>query len=136
MAGTEFGRSRQGGSAERSERSSNDFSGIPERSCGCLCQRNYQAYCARTILTYFESFEFVFKTHLLMKVLEWTFTLSRSLQMRDRFMVNGIHLIDMTKDCLDQKLVDHGWETLLKDVTSFCAMTSKSVIWMIFTSQF
>ncbi|PUZ45429.1 hypothetical protein GQ55_8G222800 [Panicum hallii var. hallii] len=60
-------------------------------------------------------------THLLMKVLGCTFNLSRSLQRRDRFLVNGIHLIGVTKECLDEVRGDHGWETLLNDVTTFCA---------------
>lgn len=95
-----------------------------------------EAVNARTILIYFESFEFVFMTHLLMEVLGCTFTLSRSLQRRDWFIVNGIHLINVTKECLDKVRVDHGKHYLKMSLVFVRSMTSKSLVWMIFTSQF
>jgi hypothetical protein len=58
--------------------------------------------------------------HFLKKVLGYTFILSRSLQMRDQFMVNGIQLIDTSKELLGLLRGDDQWETLLKDVTNFC----------------
>jgi hypothetical protein len=89
------------------------------------------------ILVYIESFEFVFMAHFLKKVLGYTFILSRSLQMRDQFMVNGIQLIDISKELLGLLRGDDQWETLLKDVTNFCVKHDMKVPeWMIFVSQF
>ena len=73
------------------------------------------------MLIYFESFEFVFMTHMLKNVLGYTYTLNRCLQMRDSFMVNGIKLIDITKHQLEKMLGDDELENFLKDVTTFCA---------------
>jgi hypothetical protein len=80
-----------------------------------------EAVNALKILIYFESFEFVFMTHMLMDVLGCTSILNRCLQMRDSFMVNGIEIIDITKCRLDKMLGDDKWEKNLKDVTTFCA---------------
>ena len=73
------------------------------------------------MLIYFESFEFVFMTHMLKNVLGCTYTLNRCLQMRDSFMVNGIELIDTTKEQLEIMQGNDEWEKILKDVTTFCA---------------
>ena len=80
-----------------------------------------EAVNSRKILIYFESFEFVFMTHMLMDVLGYTYALNRSLQMRDSFMINGIKLIDTTKHQLEKMLGDDELENFLKDVTTFCA---------------
>ena len=101
------------------------------------CTEGMEAVKARKILAYFESFEFVFMTRLLFNVLGHTHNLSRCFRIfRDDFMANAIDLIGLSKNQLYKLCGNEGWETLLKDVTSFCVMTSKSVIWMIFTSQF
>ncbi|RLM70279.1 hypothetical protein C2845_PM17G12990 [Panicum miliaceum] len=86
------------------------------------CTQGMEAVKARKILAYFESFEFVFMTHLLLNVLGYTRDLSRCLRIfRDDFMANGIDLIGLSKNQLYKLRGNNGWDTFLKDVTSFCA---------------
>ena len=58
---------------------------------------------------------------MLKNVLGCTYTLNRCLQMRDSFMVNGIELIDTTKEQLEIMQGNDEWVNFLKDVTTFCA---------------
>lgn len=79
-----------------------------------------EAIQAQTMLTSFESFEFVFMAHLMLTIFGYTDDLSNALQKRDQDIVNAIDLIYLTKTQLQLLWEDDGWETFLNDVTSFC----------------
>ncbi|KAL6648571.1 hypothetical protein ACP70R_012795 [Stipagrostis hirtigluma subsp. patula] len=79
---------------------------------------------AQTILTTFESFEFVFMAHLMQTIFGFTTDLSHALQKRDQDIVNAIDLIFLTKLQLQQLREDVGWEDFLKEVESFCVKHS------------
>jgi hypothetical protein len=85
------------------------------------CTQGIEAVNARKLLAYFQSFEFVFMIRLLLNIMGYTAHLSRCFRLsRDDFMVNGIGCIDISKDLLYELHGDDGWETLIKEVTSFC----------------
>jgi hypothetical protein len=75
---------------------------------------------AQTMLTIFDSFEFVFMAHLMQNVLGYTADLNHALQKRDQDIVNAVELIYLTKIQLQQMREDDGWDEFLKDVHSFC----------------
>lgn len=75
---------------------------------------------AQTMLTIFDSFEFVFMAHLMRNVLGYTADLNHALQKRDQDIVNAVELIYLTKIQLQQMREDAGWDEFLKDVHSFC----------------
>jgi hypothetical protein len=75
---------------------------------------------AQTMLTIFDSFEFVFMAHLMQNVLGYTADLNHALQKRDQDIVNAVELIYLTKIQLQHMREDDGWDEFLKDVYSFC----------------
>uniref|UniRef100_A0A453ISC7 DUF4371 domain-containing protein n=1 Tax=Aegilops tauschii subsp. strangulata TaxID=200361 RepID=A0A453ISC7_AEGTS len=79
-----------------------------------------EAMLAETMLTYFESFDFVFMAHLLQTIFGHTNDLSRALQKKDQDIVNAVELIHLTKIQLQLLRDDGGWETFLEEVTSYC----------------
>ncbi|KAL5716165.1 hypothetical protein ACHQM5_017892 [Ranunculus cassubicifolius] len=65
------------------------------------------------------TFDFVFKLHMMRKVLGITNNLSKCLQMKDQDIVNAMRLVNLCKDRF-KALRSSGWEDLLLEVTSFC----------------
>jgi hypothetical protein len=87
---------------------------------------------AQTMLTIFDSFEFVFMAHLMENVLRYTADLNHALQKRDQDIVNAVDLIYLTKIQLQQMREDDGWDEFLKDVHSFLtSIRSKFLAWII-----
>ncbi|XP_021852662.2 uncharacterized protein [Spinacia oleracea] len=75
---------------------------------------------AQAIMEKFESFEFIFMTHLMLEIFGYTEFLSQSLQRKDQNIVNAMALVSLTKERL-QKMRDHKWEVFFQNVCSFCA---------------
>ncbi|XP_052146816.1 uncharacterized protein LOC127765887 isoform X3 [Oryza glaberrima] len=90
--------------------------------------QNAEAIQAQTMLESFESFEFIFMAHLLLAIFGYSDDLSNALQKRDQDIVNAIELIYDTKMQLQLLREDDGWESFLKDVTSFCAKHGIKVV--------
>jgi hypothetical protein len=84
--------------------------------------RSFGAECAnaQTVLTIFQSYEFVFMAHLMQTVLGFTADLNHALQKRDQDIVNAVELILLTKFQLNQLRQDPGWDDFLQEVQSFC----------------
>jgi hypothetical protein len=82
--------------------------------------RSAEAIGAQTMLTSFESFEFVFMLHLLQEIFGYSDALCNALQRRDQDIVNAIDLLSTTKQELQNLRDDHGWNAFLQEVTSFC----------------
>ena len=84
--------------------------------------RSQNAECsqAQTMLTIFQSYEFVFMAHLMQTVLGFTADLNYALQKKDQDIVNAVELISLTKLQMHQLREDTGWEDFLKEVDSFC----------------
>jgi hypothetical protein len=57
---------------------------------------------AQTMLTIFDSFEFVFRAHLMQNVLGYTADWNHALQKRDQDIINAVELIYLTKIQLQQ----------------------------------
>lgn len=74
---------------------------------------------AHGLLSYFQSFEFVFNLHMMIHLLGLTDSLSMALQRRDQDILNAMSLVKSTKRQL-QKFRDDGWNSLLVKVSSFC----------------
>jgi hypothetical protein len=79
-----------------------------------------EAVGAQTMLTVFESFEFVFMLHLLAEIFGHTDLLNQALQRRDQDIVNAIAMLDITKQELLNLREDSGWEHFPEDVKAFC----------------
>lgn len=65
------------------------------------------------------TFDFVFKLHMMRKVLGITNALSKSLQMKDQDIVNAMRLVNLCKERF-KTLREGGWDDLLLEVTTFC----------------
>ncbi|XP_021766668.1 zinc finger MYM-type protein 1-like [Chenopodium quinoa] len=75
---------------------------------------------AITVMSTFESFEFVFMIHLMSEIFGQTDKLCQALQRGDQDIVNAMSFVTLTKEQL-QQMRDHGWEEFLHLVLSFCA---------------
>ncbi|XP_021719880.1 zinc finger MYM-type protein 1-like [Chenopodium quinoa] len=75
---------------------------------------------AITVMSTFESFEFVFMIHLMSEIFGQNDKLCQALQRGDQDIVNGMSFVTLTKEQL-QQMRDHGWEEFLHLVLSFCA---------------
>ncbi|XP_021759793.1 zinc finger MYM-type protein 1-like [Chenopodium quinoa] len=73
---------------------------------------------AITIMSTFESFEFVFMIHLMSEIFGQTDILCQALQRGDQDIVNAMAFVTLTKERL-QNMRDHGWEDFLHLVISF-----------------
>ena len=82
--------------------------------------RSVEAIGAQTMLTSFESFEFVFMLHLLQEIFGYSDALCNALQKRDQDIVNAIDLLSVTKQELQNLREDRGWKAFLEEVNSFC----------------
>ncbi|XP_028100920.1 zinc finger MYM-type protein 1-like [Camellia sinensis] len=75
---------------------------------------------ANVLLDSIQSFEFVFNLHLMMRtILAITNELSQALQRKDKYIVNAMNLVQVSKRRL-QMMRESGWTSLLDDVSSFC----------------
>ncbi|PIN22669.1 hypothetical protein CDL12_04614 [Handroanthus impetiginosus] len=73
---------------------------------------------ASSLLDAISSFDFIFKLHLMWKVLGITNELSQALQRKDQDIVNAMKLVKISKDQL-QKMREEKWDSLLIGVFSF-----------------
>ncbi|XP_071721677.1 uncharacterized protein, partial [Rutidosis leptorrhynchoides] len=69
------------------------------------------------------SYEFVFTLHLVMKVLEITDLLCRTLQLKSQDILNAMDVVKSTKTMI-RELRDEGWADLIKNVNTFCESIS------------
>ncbi|XP_076899643.1 uncharacterized protein LOC143553548 [Bidens hawaiensis] len=74
---------------------------------------------AHGLHVYIKSFNFVFYLHLMKYILGVTNTLSQALQRKDQDIMNAVELVRSTKKALENYRLE-GFDSLLKDVTSFC----------------
>ena len=74
---------------------------------------------ANVLLDLLQPFEFVFNLHLMSSILGITNELSQTLQRKDQDIVNGMTLVQVSKQRL-QMMRESGWSCFLNDVTSFC----------------
>ncbi|CAN0903193.1 Zinc finger MYM-type protein 1 [Linum grandiflorum] len=82
---------------------------------------------ASLVLIQLEDFEFAFMLKLMICVLAITNELSTSLQNKDQYIVNAVHLVDISKRRL-QNMRDSGWEQQFQEVIEFCAQESIEVL--------
>ncbi|XP_016463847.1 uncharacterized protein LOC107786863 [Nicotiana tabacum] len=67
-----------------------------------------------------KAFEFIFLLHLMLKVLIMSNELSKALQKKEQDIVNAMIFLDITNERM-QEIRDERWETLMDEVSSFCA---------------
>lgn len=75
---------------------------------------------AALALNHVRSPEFVFILQLMSKILELTYTLSQSLQVKDQNIINASRLVSMTKHNLNEFL-SSGFDELLQNTQTFCS---------------
>jgi hypothetical protein len=81
---------------------------------------------ANAILKFIQSFEFIFILHLIKEVMGTTDALCKALHIKSQVILNAMHLVSSTK-MLIQKLREDGWNSMIKDVLSFCEKHDLSV---------
>ncbi|XP_077239725.1 uncharacterized protein LOC143880628 [Tasmannia lanceolata] len=79
-----------------------------------------QRHEARNLLKSLQTFEFTFSLHLIISLLGITNELSQALQRKDQDIVNAMTLVRISKQRL-QLMRDNRWNSLLDDISSFCA---------------
>ncbi|PIA31127.1 hypothetical protein AQUCO_05200016v1 [Aquilegia coerulea] len=72
------------------------------------------------------TFDFVFKLHMMRKVLGITNTLSKALQKKDQDIVNAMDNVNLWKARF-KSLRESGWDDLLLEVNSFCEKNEISI---------
>ncbi|PIA38271.1 hypothetical protein AQUCO_02800149v1 [Aquilegia coerulea] len=72
------------------------------------------------------TFDFVFKLHMMRKVLGITNTLSKALQKKDQDIVNAMDNVNLCKARF-KSLRESGWDDLLLEVNSFCEKNKISI---------
>jgi hypothetical protein len=87
-----------------------------------------EAIAAQTMLTSFESYEFVFMVKLMLAIFGITDDLICSLQKRDQDIVNAMGLIGYTEQELENLRHDSGWKAFLEEVNSFCVKHKVKVV--------
>ena len=75
---------------------------------------------ASGLLKYFQSFDSTFFLHMMMIILALTNGLSKTFQRKDMDIVNAISDVESAKQELDKLRSQHGWNSLLSKVCSFC----------------
>ncbi|CAN6567669.1 unnamed protein product [Malus baccata var. baccata] len=85
-----------------------------------------QKFEAKVLLTFIQSFNFIFGLHLMKKVLGITNNLSQALQKKDQDIVNAMNLVNICKGRL-QRMRESGWESLFDEVSSFCDKNHKQL---------
>ncbi|CAL9012428.1 unnamed protein product [Prunus brigantina] len=78
-----------------------------------------QKFEAKVLLTFMQSFSFIFGLHLMKRILGITNDLSQALQKKDQDIVNAMDLVKICKGRL-QSMRDNGWDSLLDQVSFFC----------------
>ncbi|XP_058726744.1 uncharacterized protein LOC131598130 [Vicia villosa] len=73
----------------------------------------------RQLLNTLQSFEFIFKLHLMRNILGITNDLSQALQRKDQDIVNAMTFVKVSRERL-QNMREYGWSSLLDEVTLFC----------------
>ncbi|XP_021834644.1 zinc finger MYM-type protein 1-like [Prunus avium] len=71
-----------------------------------------QKFEAKVLLTFMQSFSFIFGLHLMKRILGITNDLSQALQKKDQDIVNAMDLVKICKGRL-QSMRDNGWDSLL-----------------------
>jgi hypothetical protein len=75
---------------------------------------------ANGLLKYFQSFNFVFYLHMMMMILALTNNLSKTLQRKDKDIINAISNVASTKREIENLRTSDGWNALLNKVCCFC----------------
>ncbi|XP_026440682.1 zinc finger MYM-type protein 1-like [Papaver somniferum] len=75
---------------------------------------------AKVLLDSLQNFNFIFSLHLMKKILGITNDLSKALQRKDQDIVNAMKLVTVCRERL-QIMRDKEWDSLLSEVSSFCA---------------
>ncbi|XP_058783055.1 uncharacterized protein LOC131657706 [Vicia villosa] len=81
----------------------------------------------RQLLNTLQSFEFIFKLHLMRNILGITNDLSQALQRKDQDIVKSMTFVKVSKERL-QNMREYGWSSLLDEVTLFCEKHSIDII--------
>ncbi|KAF8393116.1 hypothetical protein HHK36_021357 [Tetracentron sinense] len=82
---------------------------------------------ALNLLKLAQTFDFVFDLHLMKTILGITNELSKALQRKEQDIVNAMSLVQVSKQRL-QMMRDNGWDSLLIEVSSFCAKENIPVL--------
>jgi hypothetical protein len=80
----------------------------------------YKKRQANGLLKYFQSFDSAFFLHMMMMVFGLTNGLSKTLQRKDKDILNAISDVQSTKRELEKLRSQEGWESLLSKVHCFC----------------
>lgn len=75
---------------------------------------------ASGLLKYFQSFNFAFYLHMMMEILSLTNRLSKTLQRKDKDIINAISDVASVKRELEKLRTNDGWNSLLDKVRCFC----------------
>lgn len=85
---------------------------------------------ASGLLKYFQSFNCAFFLEMMMTILAMTNTLSKTLQRKDKDIINAISDVASTKRQLEKLRTNDGWVSLLDKVCRFCEKNDILVIEM------
>jgi hypothetical protein len=83
---------------------------------------------ANGLLKYFQTFECAFYLHMMMMILALTNGLSKTLQRKDKDIINAISDVESTKRELEKLRTNEGFDSLMKKVHSFCEKYDISVV--------
>ena len=75
---------------------------------------------ARGLLKYFQTFDSAFFLHMMMMILALTNGLSKTLQRKNKDIVNAISDVESTKRELEKLRTNEGWDSLMRKVYCFC----------------
>lgn len=78
-----------------------------------------QRFEANSTLKFMQTFDFVLTLYLMKNILSFANELSQALQRKDQDIVNSMKLVSICKLVL-QRMREHGWNSLLIQVSSFC----------------
>ncbi|XP_024043077.1 zinc finger MYM-type protein 1 [Citrus clementina] len=78
-----------------------------------------QRFEANSTLKFMQTFDFVFTLYLMKNILGFANELSQALQRKDQYIVNSMKFVSICKLGL-QRMREHGWNSLLSQVSSFC----------------
>ena len=81
---------------------------------------------ANILIGLLQTFESMFDLHLMKGVLGISNELSQALQRKDQDIVNAMKLVDISKQHL-KVMRDDGWNSLLEEVSAFCAKNNIDV---------
>ncbi|XP_021979383.1 uncharacterized protein LOC110875493 [Helianthus annuus] len=82
---------------------------------------------ANGIWTYMKAYDFAYYLHLMKHILGITNLLSQALQRKDQDIVNAIQMVNATKQQLQTYKLE-GFDSLLKDVASFCEKNEIEIV--------